>query len=126
MASPSDRKYTSTHEWIKVDADSAECGYTSFGAGETGTITSVSLPAQGIAVNQNQAIGSLTGSSSSADFHAPVGGSVIDRNEHLLDAPGDINSDPWGTVFCRIKPANMAQFDSLMTAQEYDETFPGT
>jgi glycine cleavage system H protein len=124
MASPDDRKYTNTHEWIKEDTDKADCGYTTFGTSEVGTITDVTLPVLNSTPNQYQVIGDLTGSTT-VDLHAPVGGTVIDRNERLFDHAGDINSDPWNTVICTIKPSNMAQFNDLMTAAQYDDAFPG-
>ena len=66
--------------------------------------------------------GALESVKAAADFYSPLSGTVVERNEKLLDEPGIINSDPFGEGwFVRIKPSNLSELDSLMSAEEYDE-----
>ena len=120
MPSPTDRRYTQTHEWVKEGSGGkATFGITQHNLSQLGTISNVTnLPSTGSDITQNQNIGSIIGSSSTQTFHAPVGGSV-DRNERLLD---DINANPYGSSswLVEISSYSKSQYDALMTGSQYD------
>jgi glycine cleavage system H protein len=82
----------------------------------------IEMPAEGSAISQGDSAGALESVKAAADFYSPIGGEVIARNERLLDEPGMVNSDPYGEGwFIKVKPSDIAQLDSLMSAEEYDE-----
>jgi|SRR3954464_4909527 glycine cleavage system H protein len=117
MATPTDRKYTNTHEWVTLDGKTA--GITQYQADHLGTCTAASLPSGGLNATAGQNVGSLTGSRNNATMHTPIGGSV-DRNEWLNDHPGDVSSNPYGTVVLNISNPNTSDLNSLKTAAQYD------
>ena len=117
MASPTDRRYTSTHEWVKLDGKSA--GITQYQADHLGTVSAATLPSNGLNASQGQSVGTLTGSRNNATLHTPLGGS-LDRNDWLHDHPGDITIDPYGSPLLTITPSDLNQINTLMTAAQYD------
>lgn len=122
MDNPRDYKYTKEHEWVKFDGNLAVMGVTNYAATQLGDMVYVDMPAVGSSVNQGDSAGALESVKAAADFYSPIGGEVVERNERLLDEPGIINSDPFGEGwFIKVKPADMAELDALMSAEEYDE-----
>lgn len=128
MASPTDRRYTQTHEWVKEGSGGtrATFGITQHNLSQLGTVSNVSnLPSTGTDITQNANIGTITGTSSTqtVTFHAPVGGSV-ERNERLLD---DINADPYGSSswLVEVSSYDKNQYNALMTGPQYDNFISG-
>lgn len=120
MASPTDRRYTSTHEWVKLDTQTGyyKVGITAFRTSQLGTITSQSFNvANNSDVSATTGVCTVTGSSSNT-VHAAMHGTL--RNERLLDTPNTIGTDPWGTDLFTVEAANPNDYNSLMTASQYD------
>jgi glycine cleavage system H protein len=122
MASPSDRKYTKTHEWVSLDGDVATIGVTDFAQSELGDITYIELPDVGDEISLAQAFGIIESVKAANDIFSPVDGEVVERNEDAVTAPEMVNASPFGTAWLvRVKVQNPEQLDELMTAEEYDE-----
>jgi len=121
MAVPTDRKYTESHEWCKLDGDVAVVGVTQFAADQLTDITFVELPAVGSSVTAGTPFGEIESVKSAGDLNAPVSGEVVDANEALNDTPGLINSDPFdeGWVF-KVAPADPEEMDSLLDPAAYE------
>jgi len=127
MPSPTNRKYTDTHEWILLNKNPAKTGITQYRANQLGAVSSVTLPDTNKDANQGQVISGITGANASHSFHSPVSGHIIDHDEILFDTPGTINSDPYDAGWIMsISPSDMSQFNNLMTAAQYDEKYPLT
>jgi len=121
MAVPTDRKYTSSHEWCKLDGDVAVVGVTQYAADQLSDITFVELPAVGSAVTAGEPFGEIESVKSAGDMYSPLSGEVLDANQAVADTPALINSDPFaaGWIF-KIKPADPAQMDALLAPEAYD------
>ena len=121
MSSPSDLRYTKTHEWVRVDGDVATIGLTDYAQNELGDITYVELPEQGDELTQNQPFGVVESVKAAADVYAPVDGEVIERNASVIDAPEIVNASPYGEAWLiKIRIADPAQVQDLLDATTYD------
>lgn len=121
MASPTDRRYTRTHEWVLVEGDIATIGVTDHAQNELGDITYLELPDPGTEVEATKPLGVVESVKAASDVYSPVDGEVTERNDALLDAPEDVNSSPYeGAWLVRIRLSNPAQVDELMDAAAYD------
>jgi glycine cleavage system H protein len=127
MTFPDDCRYTSDHEWIRLEADgTATIGVTDYAQGELGDIVFVEIEAVGTEVEAEAALGNVEAVKTVSELFAPVSGTVEAVNEVLDDAPETVNSDPYGEGWMvRIRPANAADIDALMTADEYRESVGG-
>ena len=127
--SPDDRKYTSEHEWIKVEDSStrhARAGITHYAQDQLGDIVYFDLPKAGETVTHQGKMGEVESVKAVSDLFSPVNGEVIEVNEKLLDHPEIANSDPFGEGWLlRITVAAVDEVDSLMSADEYDAHIAG-
>lgn len=121
MASPADRRYTKTHEWVSLDGDVATIGITDFAQSELGDITYLELPEVGDAIALAQAFGIVESVKAANDIYSPVDGQVVERNEAVLAAPETINASPYDRAWLvRVRVGDAAQLEGLMAADEYD------
>jgi glycine cleavage system H protein len=93
---PDDLKYTTEHEWIRVEGDRAKIGITSYAQDALGDIVFVQLPEVGDSLDAGQAFGEVESTKSVSDVYAPFAGEVVARNESLESTPELVNTDPYG------------------------------
>ncbi len=123
MASPSDRKYTKEHEWVKPDGDVGTVGITDYAQDQLGDVVFVDLPAAGTKVAALAKFGEIESVKAVSELFSPVSGEVVDHNEALADNPQWVNDDPYGEGWMlRVRLSAPAEVDKLMSAEEY-ETF---
>ena len=121
MASPADRKYTKTHEWVSLDGDIATIGITDFAQSELGDITYLELPEVGDPIALAQAFGIVESVKAANDIYSPVDGEVVERNDEALAAPETVNLSPYDRAWLvRVRVGDGAQLERLMDAAEYD------
>nr|WP_253340730.1 glycine cleavage system protein GcvH [Neisseria sp. HSC-16F19] len=118
---PAELKYVSSHEWLRLEADgSVTVGITEHAQELLGDIVFVELPEVGANLAADEQAGVVESVKAASDVYAPIAGEIVAVNEALPDAPETANSDPYGEGwFFRIKPANAADLDGLMSAEQY-------
>ncbi len=117
---PDDLKYTAEHEWAKVTDKTVRVGVTDYAQQALGDVVYVSLPEVGANLVQGEPFGEIESTKSVSDLYAPVGGTVIARNERLDAQPELVNSDPYGDGWIvEIEPVDDSQFDALLDAGAY-------
>lgn len=120
MNFPSNVKYTSEHEWIRVEGDEALVGITDYAQSELGEIVFVDVDTVGETIGQGEVFGSVEAVKTVSDLNMPVEGEVLEFNEILNDQPELVNNDPYGEGWMiRIRIADPAQLDALMDAAAY-------
>ena len=121
MNLPEDLKYTAQHEWVRAaDGHSVRIGITDYAQGALGDIVYVSLPSVGTAVTAGQPLGEVESTKSVSDVFAPVGGTVLTRNDALESQPELLNSDPYGEGWIvEIEVADLDVVNSLLDADAY-------
>ena len=126
-ANPSDRRYTSEHEWVKPEADTAYVvGITAFAQDQLGDIVYVELPKVGDRVSAGKTFGVVESVKTASDLYAPVSGEVVEVNQSLVDAPQVVNDDPFDAGWMiKIRPDNPAEMDALLTSEQYAEQSGG-
>ncbi|NQU76427.1 MAG: glycine cleavage system protein GcvH [Planctomycetes bacterium] len=126
MASPSDRRYSQTHEWCKVNGNEAVIGITQFAADQLTDITYLELPEAGSKITAGSPCGQIESVKSASDAIAPVSGEVVAVNTAVRDEPGLVNSDPFTAGWLlRIRMSDPAEFDNLLDAAAYDALTAG-
>jgi glycine cleavage system H protein len=93
---PEDCRYLETHEWVRVDDDTARVGITDFAQDELGDVVFVELPAPGDELEAGAEFGVIESIKAVSDLYLPVSGTVAAVNEELFDAPELVNEDPYG------------------------------
>jgi glycine cleavage system H protein len=118
---PSDRRYTETHEWIKIEDGLAVVGITDYAQEALGDITFVDLPDAEQDIEQDQEIAVIESVKAASDIYAPLGGSIAEVNEALDSNPETVNEDPYGEGWLfKIENFDMDQFNDLLDAADYE------
>ena len=117
MNIPANLRYTSEHEWIRVEGNEAFVGITDYAQSELGEIVFVDVNTVGETVAQGDVFGSVEAVKTVSDLNMPVSGEVLEFNEALNDQPELVNNDPYGAWIAKIE--NISDFEELLTAEEY-------
>ena len=123
---PPDLKYTSEHEWARLENDVVRVGITFYAQDALGDVVYVELPEAGTRVTQDAPFGEIQSPKAVSDLYAPVTGDIIERNEEVIAAPELVNDDPYGEGWLVvIKPDDPAELDGLLDAGAYEEYVDG-
>jgi glycine cleavage system H protein len=115
-----DTKYTTSHEWVRLEGDVATVGITDHAQTALGDVVFVELPEVGREVDANEACAVVESVKAASDVYAPVAGRVVEANGRLSEDPGLINRDPAGDVwFYKLEVADAAALDELMDEAGY-------
>ena len=118
---PSDLNYVASHEWLKLEDDGIiTVGITDHAQDLLGDVVFVELPEVGREVSADEEIAVVESVKAASDVYAPIAGEIVEINDELVDSPELANEDPYGKAwFFKIKPANVADYDDLLSAEEY-------
>ena len=121
MNFPNTVRYTSEHEWIRVEGDEAYVGITDYAQSELGEIVFVDVPTVGEQVAQGEVFGSVEAVKTVSDLNMPACGEVLELNAELEDYPELVNNDPYGAGWMiRVHLSDPSELDSLMDAAAYE------
>jgi glycine cleavage system H protein len=120
-ASPTERKYATSHEWVLIEDDIAIVGITDHAQEALGDLVFVELPDVGDRLSAHDEAGVVESVKAASDIFAPLTGEVIAINEALVDSPEIVNSDPYhdGWMY-KIRFSDAAELDELLSAEDYD------
>ncbi|MBR57545.1 MAG: glycine cleavage system protein H [Myxococcales bacterium] len=113
-----DYRYTKDHEWVSLDADVACVGITDYAQEQLGEVVYVELPTVGTSLSEGESFGVVESTKSVSDLYAPMAGEVVEVNSLLIDAPENINTDPYGDGWM-IKMRVESGADALLSAVDY-------
>jgi len=119
---PDDLLYSETHQWARIEGDTATIGITYYAQDQMGDLVYVELPEVGDEVNAGAALGQVESVKAVSDVVSPVSGEVIEINEALVDAPETVNKDPYGEGWlAKIRLSDKSEADSLLNSAAYQE-----
>lgn len=118
---PANLKYVASHEWLKLEDDGIiTVGITDHAQDLLGDVVFVELPEVGRTVSADEEIAVVESVKAASDVYAPIAGEIVEINDELVNSPELANEDPYGKAwFFKIKPANVADYDDLLSAEEY-------
>lgn len=118
---PANLKYVASHEWLKLEDDGIiTVGITDHAQDLLGDVVFVELPEVGRTVSADEEIAVVESVKAASDVYAPIAGEIVEINDELVDSPELANEDPYGKAwFFKINPANVADYDDLLSAEEY-------
>jgi glycine cleavage system H protein len=120
MQIPDDLRYSTDHEWIRVEGGRAKIGITDYAQDALGDVVFVDLPEVGATVAANASISEVESTKSVSDIYAPVSGTIAEVNADLADAPERLNEDPYGEGWiCVIEMSDAGEVEKLLGADDY-------
>jgi glycine cleavage system H protein len=125
MPSPSDRVYSESHEWHKVEGDTVTLGLTQFAVNALTDVTYVEMKKPGFKLKPGDVIGEVESVKTTSDVYSLVGGEISEVNKALSDDPALLNSDPYGKGWLvKIKATDKAGLSKAMDSAKYDAAHP--
>lgn len=121
MNHPSELKYASTHEWVRIEGDLVVTGISDHAQDALGDLVYVETPEVGQQITAGEQAGVVESVKTASDIHAPVSGTVVEINANLEDDPDFVNDDPYdkGWIY-KIKPDNIADVEQLLSSTAYE------
>lgn len=120
MDFPVELRYSSDHEWVRVEGDTIRLGITDFAQDNLGDVVYVQLPEAGASVEAGGAFSEVESTKSVSDIYSPVSGTITEVNAALEATPELLNGDPYGEGWiCVIALNDPTQLDSLLDADAY-------
>ena len=116
-----DRKYSDSHEWVKVEGDIATVGISDYAQHALGNIVYVDMPEPGDEVAQGEDFGAVESVKAASDLISPVSGEVVEVNEELVDSPELLNQDAFGNWIIKVKLSDPEELEKLMDADAYEK-----
>lgn len=122
MSIPKDLKYTKTHEWVRVEGETATIGITDYAQNELGDITYIELPGSGEELGKSDPFGVVESVKAASDVYMPVSGEIIEGNVEAEDAPELINTSPYDQAWLiKVRVSDPSELDELMDAETYEK-----
>jgi glycine cleavage system H protein len=126
MNIPDDLRYSSDHEWIRVDGTKVRIGITDYAQDALGDVVFVQVPEVGAEVTAGSGISEVESTKSVSDIYAPVPGTIVEVNDDLDARPEQVNADPYGDGWiCTIEVTDPGALDALMDAEAYRKLIEG-
>jgi glycine cleavage system H protein len=120
MNFPENLKYTTDHEWIRVEGQFGWVGITDYAQSELGDVVYVELPAAGVKVEKGKSFGTIEAVKAVSDLFAPIAGEVVEINTEMKDHPEVVNKDPYGKGWMvKVMITDFTQLDTLLDVQAY-------
>jgi glycine cleavage system H protein len=126
MDIPSDLRYSTDHEWARVEEGRVRIGITDYAQDALGDVVFVEVPEVGTKVERGASFSEVESTKSVSEIYAPVSGVIAEINAELADSPERLNDDPYGEGWiCIIEPTDPAQLDELLDAEGYRALIEG-
>lgn len=124
---PDDRKYLSSHEWIKINGDTAIIGITDFAveelsSGNEGDLVYCDLPEVGRLLETGETFGEIESVKAVADLNTPLAGEVIEVNSSIEDHLEILSEDPWDRGWMVKIKLSEKENSSMLDAAAYEST----
>ncbi len=126
MEFPSNLKYTSEHEWVRVEGNIAFVGITDFAQSELGELVYVEVETVDETLAKDEIFGTVEAVKTTSDLYMPLSGKIIAFNPKLNEDEGDeptlINESPYADGWIiQIEMTNAGELEELMDAATYQE-----
>ena len=126
MQLPDDLRYSSDHEWVRLENGQLRLGITDYAQDALGDVVFVEIPEVGMQVDAAAKVSEVESTKSVSDIYAPVAGTVIAVNDSLSDSPERLNDDPYGDGWiCIIEPSDPNSVDALLDVDGYRRLIEG-
>ncbi len=117
---PGDLKYLDTHEYVRLEGEIATIGISAFAVHQLGDIVFIELPEISEVVTKGETFGNIESVKAVEELSSPVTGTVIERNELIIEEPEQIAEDPYGDGWLlKIRVSDLNEIDDAMTSEQY-------
>ncbi|MBL4591128.1 MAG: glycine cleavage system protein GcvH [Phycisphaerales bacterium] len=121
MGAPTDRLYTESHEWHKVDDQILTIGLTTYAVDQLTDVTFVEMMEVGTEIEPGEPVGEVESVKTTSDIYSQAGGEIVEVNEALTENPELVNNDPYGDGWLvKLKIIDKGNLEQCMDSDDYD------
>jgi len=125
MPSPTECRFSDSHEWFLLQGDTVTIGISQFAANELTDITYVEMQPVGTTLASGESVGEVESVKTTSDIISSYAGEIIEVNEAVSNDPSLLNSDPFGSGWLiKLRVVEVTGGDALMEQAVYDEKYP--
>jgi glycine cleavage system H protein len=125
MTSPTECRFSDSHEWFLLEGDVVTIGISQFAANELTDITYVEMQPVGSTISGGDSAGEVESVKTTSDIISLFAGEIIEINDAVADDPSILNNDPFGTGWLlKIRVEDTSASDALMDQSTYDDKYP--
>lgn len=126
MASPTDRVYSDSHEWHKLEGDILTLGLTKFAVEQLTDVTYAEMKAPGFKLKAGDSVGEVESVKATSDVYSALPGEIVEINKAVKDDPSLLNTDAYDKGWLvKIKVSDKAALSKLMDSKAYDAKYAG-
>lgn len=121
MSTPTDLRFTASHEWVRIDGNHAIVGITDHAQSALGDVVHVEMPDPDDSFEKGAEIAEIESVKAVSSIYAPVSGTVVEVNEAIEDEPETVNESPYGDGWLfKLELSSADELDELLDADAYD------
>lgn len=120
MKFPDDLHYSRSHEWVRVEGDTATVGITEYAQKELGEVVYIELPEVGHVFDSGQEFGTVESVKAVSELFSPVAGEVTEVNKQAVEDPAALNEDSYGDGWLIKLKLSTDDLTDLMDAKGYE------
>ena len=125
MSSPTECRFSDSHEWFLLAGDTVTIGISQFAANELTDITYVEMQPIGTSISSGESAGEVESVKTTSDIMCAFDGEIVEVNDTVVENPSLLNSDPFGDGWLiKIRVDGNANCDGLMNQSTYESTYP--
>ena len=121
MKFPDDLHYSRSHEWVRIDGDTATVGITEHAQKELGEIVYLELPEVGHVFDSGQEFGTVESVKAVSELFTPVAGEVTEVNTQAVEDPAALNEDSYGDGWLIKLKLSTDDVSDLMDSAAYEK-----
>ena len=122
----SNTKFTTEHEWLRLEGNVATVGITDFAQSSLGDLVYIQLPDVDTTYAAGEEVAVIESVKTAGGISMPFDGTVVEINAALNDEPGVVNEDPLGAGwFFKMTATDTSALNGLMdekASQDYVAT----
>ena len=120
MNIPKNLMYTKTHEWVEaVNDTTVRVGLTAYAAEQLGDLVFINLPEVGDEAVTEEVLCDVESVKAVSDIYSPATGKITAVNEELMDAPQNVNAEPFTAWIAEI--GDITEKIELLNSDEYEK-----
>lgn len=121
MGKPEELKFLKSHEWVRVEGNTAFVGISDYAQEELGDIVFVELPEVGDEFEAGEEVTNVESVKAASPIYAPVSGKITKVNEELEDTPELVNQKPYDAFIYALEMSNASELDDLLSYSDYQK-----
>lgn len=118
-------QYTEKHEWVKVEGEVAFVGITDYAQNALGDLVYIDLAKPNKFLTKGESCGTLESVKAAEDLYSPISGTVLERNEKVMQDPSLVNQDPYSNWMLKLVNLNLQDLENLLSETEYKKLLEG-